>query len=131
MPRARARRGMRGAGGWRKEEPPPLTPSSVLPHTTVLRRPPPHTPPPHPQCVSPSSSRSSGNVVYPCRPHCVLTTSILRVGFAAIPHPGGCGQGRSEAVNPGTLGLSEVVCSQQHLPVRPEGRCARTPRRVL
>lgn len=63
-------------------------------------------PPPHPQCVSPSSSRSSGNVVYTCQPYCVLTTSILRVGFAAIPHPGGCGQGRSEAVNPGTLGLS-------------------------
>lgn len=66
-------------------------------------------PPPHPQCVSPSSSRSSGNVVCTCRPHCVLTTSILRVGFAAIPHPGGCGQGRSEAVNPGTLGLSSPL----------------------
>ena len=106
MPDARARRGMHGAEGRRREEPPPLTPQLCpSPHHCAQETP--SAFPPTPRSVSPpSSSRSSGNVVYTCRPHCVPTTSTLRVGFAAIPHPGGCGQGRSEAVTPGTLGMS-------------------------
>lgn len=48
MPGARARRGMRGAGGWRREEPTPLTPRLCpSPHHCAQETPSAYLPPIH------------------------------------------------------------------------------------
>lgn len=95
------------------------SPLCPLPTQLCLGNPPPQRPL---QCLSPPSSRQpSGNAVYTRQPHCVHTTSPLRVGFAPVPHPGGCDQSHSDAVIPETLGSPAPLPSQEYLLIRPEG----------